>query len=304
MAKMKGMKILGFIAAAGFAIAAGSCGLTNSDDKKGDPVPGPTGNLVATSAPVIAMNLMNLLVVPPAGAPAKPSASGVTALSTLRDKQCGDGGSVEYTEDGSNYTATMTNCTDANVTVNGTVTGTVGPTVACDDEELPTSMSADSGDDLTVDIDGQLFEFVNFNAEATNIVYGPDCDLDGGSFDTHLHGKIKTTLAGEDMSIDFGSDSLNVNVLSIVDPDPEATGDRTVTTTVEGEITIDTFCKKGKMTILTVQNLVSTDLDACPSSGQIQVDGDFGTATWDFGAQGCDLAACELSADDFNPFSE
>jgi hypothetical protein len=307
MGKMKGLKILGLVAVAGFSISMVSCVDTSkSGNSKANA--GATGNITVTNSYLLAVGIANALLSNSTGLP-KPVASGVSAQSTLRDKNCGSGGTVVFDPENptDTYTATMVNCTDENnVVINGTATGTVGPTTECTHndivEELPTSM--DGVFNGTVSVDGQVFTFDNLGADITNIVYDPGrCNLDNGSFSTHLTGMISTTVGGENLSLDFGSNSIDVDT-TITDPTPGVVGGRVVTTSVNGNATIDTFCKHGSMTISTETPLESDEGNVCPVAGKINVTGDFGKATIEYTGDCSDLVAfCELDLPS-NPFSE
>jgi hypothetical protein len=293
MGKLKFTRILGLVAVVGFAVSVGSCGLNSSDSTKG--VSEGAGNLVATNSTLVAVGLSRILLNASTTLP-KPVSTGITAQSTLRDKQCGSGGSVDFTPDNptDTYEASFADCADENVTVNGSATGTVGPTVECTHadivEELPTSMTGTFNG--TVNVDGQVFTFVNFAADITNVMYGPDCNLDNGSFSAHLNGAITTELSGEDLTMDFGEDSIDVDV-EITDP-TELPGDRTVSTQVNGEVTLDTFCEKGKVTLETNLPLVSAEGNVCPVTGQLSVSGAYGKSTVDYNGDCSDLIAfCE-----------
>jgi hypothetical protein len=295
-----------------FGILISGCGLADDDDdKKGSPVPGATGNLVVTPSAEIALAVMNALLTPPGGG-GKPSASGITAQTTLGDKNCGSGGTVDFTPDQPTdmFTATFTNCMDENVEVNGTATGTVSGSVMCDSEDLPTAMTGTFNGDATVDVGGDdmVFDFENLGVAATNITYGPGCDLDGGSFTATLTGKISSELPidlpglDEDISIDFGSGSLVVDVLSIVDTNG-IQGDgigRDVTMTVDGTATVNSPCKKGMVTIATTQNIMTSQPNVCPSSGVVDYTGAFGMDTVTFDGS-CDYVACDVDIGDFLP---
>ena len=279
-------------------ILMGGCGLGDDDDDDDvlDPVPGATGNLVITAVPDIVLGLMNALL--PAPGMAKPSAAGITVLSALDDKVCGAGpGNVDFTPDNpdSDFTATITDCTDENVVINGDVmNGMIGgldPT--CD---LPTSMSGDFTG--TVDVDGSVFTFTDFGVAATGIDYGSGCDLDGNaSFTATLTGKVENS--DLDLDIDFGN-SLVVDVLDIVDTDgiPGNGMGREVTMTIDGTMEkLDTLCKSGMLTITTMQNLMTSQPNVCPVSGQVLIEGAFGTETVTYDGT-CDFLACEI---DFDP---
>jgi hypothetical protein len=291
MYNQKITRFLALVAAAGFAFTLSSCiDTSKSGNSKG--VSEGAGNLVMANSTLIAVGVSKILLDSSATL-SKPTAVGLTAQSTLRDKACGSGGTVTFDPENptDTYTATMLNCADENVVVNGTATGTVGPTVECTHadivEELPTSMTGTFNG--TVDVDGLLFTFEGFEADISNVVYGPDCNLENGSFSAHLKGLISATIAGESVSMDYGTNSINVDV-TITDPTP-APGDRTVTTQVNGEATLDTFCENGKVTIETDVPLVSVEGNVCPASGQISVTGAYGKSTVVYNGDCGDLAA-------------
>lgn len=254
-----------------------------------DPVPGATANLVITMAPEAMLGMMTALLPPSGGL----GPTGFTALSTLRDKNCGTAGNVVYDEVGNDFTATITECADENVVINGTATGTIGPTVTCGLEELPTSM--DSTFNGTVVVDGETLVFTDFGVNATGITYGPDCDLVGGSFLAALTGNVSGTISGATLDIDFGTSSLDVDVTSIVDPTGLGDGaERVVTMTINGTMTVKTPCKNGSLTIATITPLKTEQPNVCPVSGEITISGDFGdTITQTFNGS-CDLVACVL----------
>jgi hypothetical protein len=286
-------------------ILMSGCGLgDDDDDKKGDPLPAGTGNLVVTPSAEIALAVMNALLTPPGGG-GKPSTSGITTQTTLGDKNCGTSGSVDYSETGSDFTATFNACKDENVVINGTATGTVSGSFLCDSEDLPTGMTGtfNGTADVTVDSEDITFTFTNFGVAASGITYGPSCDLNGGSFTAVLTGDISGEVLGEDFGIDFGAGSLTVDVTSIIDNDGISGNGfgRDVTMTVDGTVTVDSFCKKGTVTIATVLPITTSQPNVCPISGVVDYTGDFGTDTVDFGVEGCDYAACEIDIGDFLP---
>ncbi|MBE9503920.1 MAG: hypothetical protein IME96_07075 [Proteobacteria bacterium] len=246
--------------------------------------------MVATSAPEIAMSMMNVITTPEAA-----GGGGAAALAlSLRDKACGSGGNVDFDEGqpAGSYLATITNCADENAVINGTVSGTYGATIPCGAEDLPTSVTSTFNG--TIVIDGQTFTFTAFRFDADPISYGlVECNLDGGSFNSVLNGSITTTKSGETIGINF--QDFVLNVLTISDPDglPNGIG-RTVTLTMDGMATISTPCKtSGLMTIATVSNITIAQPNVCPTGGQINVTGDFGATTHTFNGT-CDDTICVL----------
>ena len=274
----------------------GSCGLDDDViDKALDPVAEGTGNIALTTASEVTMGVMNALLST-SGAIGKPTASNLTAQTTLRDKNCGMGGSVDYEESGGTFTASFLDCMDENIVINGDATGTVSGSFLCDGEDLPTTLTGTFNGDVLVDVGGEdvVFDFDQFGVAATNISYGGGCDLVGGTFNATLTGKMSGLLAGETLVLDFGSGSLDVDVISIIDPTGLGDGvSRTVTMNLNGTITIDSPCEKGSLTI-SATNVMTAQPNVCPFSGAASYSGDFGSASLNFDGS-CDFVACELA---------
>jgi hypothetical protein len=303
----KKKRMISCLAVGAFFVAAGACGLTDDDKKKGDPVADATGNIAVTTATEVALGMVDALVST-SGTIVKPSAGTVTALTTLGDKNCGGGGTVDYSETGGTFTANINNCTDENVTINGTAGGTVGGEIACGDDMLPTTMAGTFNGDVTVNVGSEtfVFDFIDFGVSTPNISYGPDCDLDGpgAGFTATITGEIKGDTGidipglSSDFDINFGPGSVVVDVLSIIDTNG-IKGDgvgRQVSLTVDGTAEINSPCKKGDMTISTVEIIMTSQPSACPFDGVASYSGAFGSATVDFAVSGCDFVACEIDS--------
>ena len=289
-----GYKCISIAAVMISGLLLGSCSSDDIKDKiagEADPVPGATGNLVVTTVPEFVLALINALLPAPGGA-GKPSAAGITVLSALEDKKCGESLDVNVVFTPPNpdttFTAMITDCVDENVVINGDVVGgTIGgldPT--CD---LPTSISGEFTG--TVDVEGEVFTFTDFGVAVTAIDYGTGCDLDGNaSFIATLTGDVSSDL----FSIDFGTGSLVLNVKDIDDKDGiSGNGEaRQLIIEMTGDITVETPCESGSLTIATIQDLVTDQPDVCPFAGMADYSGAFGNATVDFAVEGCDIAAC------------
>lgn len=277
------------LAVIGFMFSA--CSSDDVKDKVAgnlDPVPGATANLVVTSAPSAMLGVITTILPNSAGL------SGASLTSAVSDKNCGTSGSVDFTTlTETAFTAEILDCADEDVVVDGSASGTFGamdPT--CD---LPTSMNGTFTG--TVNMDGDILTFTDFGVNATNIAYGPDCDLDGvgAAITAILTGQISMTQSGETISFDFGTSSVVLDVTSIIDENG-VKGDgvgRQVTFTMNGDMTVATPCQSGSLLIATSVPLQTSQPSVCPIAGQITVTGDFGSDTVVFDGS-CDLAFCAL----------
>ena len=302
MDRTRKKRTFAFLMIGTLSFVVGSCGLADdSKDKALDPVAEGTGNIALTTASEVALGVMDILAST-TGSFAKPASGNLTALTTLRDKECGNGGTMIYSENQSagTFDATFLECGDENVVIEGSATGTIGSEVVCGVEVLPTAMTGTF--DGTVTVEGEDFNFDGFTVAATNIMYGPDCDLDGGSFDAVLTGAINGEVAGESFGIDFGTGSLNIDVTSIIDTNG-VQGDgfgRQATMNINGTITIDSPCEKGSLTI-SATDIMTAQPNVCPFSGSADYSGAHGNASVVFDGS-CDFIACEFNADNLNPF--
>ena len=269
------------------------CGL-DEDDVVGEltnPVPGATADLVVETAPEVMLGLMDAIL--PAPTVPKPTTANITSLIAVTDKNCGSGGSVTFSDiTDTTFAATINECADENVVINGAASGTFGPLLQCD---LPSTMSAVFNG--TVDVDGQVLTFTNFGVNATAISYGPDCDLDGegASVTAILTGAVSGEFSGLTLGFDYGTVGLTVDATSILDMD-NIKGNglaREVIMTLNGTVAIDTPCQAGNLTITTDIALKTVQPSVCPVEGQITVSGDFGSDTVVFNGD-CDRAACAL----------
>jgi hypothetical protein len=289
-------KIMLFLLAAAFLVAAGACGVSSKKDKIPSPQASAKGMGVtaATAAAGVGTFMADFVEQLAAAAAVPKSPVSAKALMAGERLDCDNAPDGYVSVDSVvPFMATAHNCygNDYQVFADGTtMSGTLLGTVDCITTDnttltLPTDFSVTLNG--PINIGGVDFTFTGLGMNITGITYGPSQVASDSCAVTEFHNAMTGVLGSSDpveVSLDFGTGTVLFDVT--VDQSSTATID------MKGAMTLSTPCFNGSFNILTVDSMVFPPGSTCPVSGHLQLTGDaVGDVIF---PDDCDSPACVL----------